>query len=68
MINDNEQGLKPVEILTKIRELTEEINFLKNDCTAEEYSWISETLLQESNYNKGAALISISDQLIQNYY
>lgn len=29
MINDNEQGLKTVEILTKIRELTEEINFLK---------------------------------------
>ena len=44
MINDNEQGLKPVEILTKIRELTEEINFLKNDCTAEEYSWISEVI------------------------
>lgn len=62
MINDNEQGLKTVEILTKIRELTEEINFLKNERRH------FETLLQESNYNKGAALISISDQLIQNYY
>ena len=62
MINDNEQGLKPVEILTKIRELTEEINFLKNERRH------FETLLQESNYNKGVALISISDQLIQNYY
>ncbi len=61
MINDNEQGLKTVEILTKIRELTEEINFLKNERRH------FETLLQESNYNKGADLISISDQLIQNY-
>ena len=51
MINDNEQGLKPVEILTKIRELTEEINFLKNERRH------FETLLQKSNYNKGAALI-----------